>query len=149
MRPIFLVFLASLTLAFAAIVPRAAATEIYKWVDEKGVTNYSGAPPASARARRLDPRSAMVSVYTPAPVDAARLADSIQRRRIARLEEEVQAQRRASQVSQVPQEEVAPGGYYYPGAIAMTGRGRLFRPALAAPFVNARFVQQHPHRRHR
>lgn len=45
-----------------AVVPAAADT--YKWVDERGVTNYSNAPPAAASSKpvRVDNT---ISVYTP------------------------------------------------------------------------------------
>ena len=59
-RPAILVLLLVLAPAFAA------AAELYKWIDEKGVTNYSNAPPA----RTPDGKPATLvedrlSVYTP------------------------------------------------------------------------------------
>ena len=74
-----------------------AYAEIYKWVDQKGVTNYSSTPPATGTARTLDPEAAMVSVYqAPPPQDAARL-DAMMRRRVAVLENQLQAERWAQQ----------------------------------------------------
>ena len=73
--------------------------EIYKWVDQKGVTNYSSAPPASGKARTLAPGAAAVSVYpAPPPRDAER-ADAAMQARIERLENELLAERRARQTS--------------------------------------------------
>src|SRR5882757_4555730 len=45
----------------------SAQAETYKWVDEKGVTNYSSTPPASkpAQAVKVDDR---LSTYQPAPL---------------------------------------------------------------------------------
>ena len=149
------ILLACVLLALAAAAGSAAATEIYKWVDEKGVTNYSSAPPASAKVRKLDQQATMVSVYTPPPIDVARLQDSIQRSRIAQLEDEVGAQRRAAATLQQEIESreyareqclragrldcdlveggVAPG-YFLPGRNAMLNicSGRATRRATAS-----------------
>ena len=55
-----LIFLAATLLA----VP--AWAELYKWVDERGVTNYSNAPPAAAApANKLTRVENTISVYTP------------------------------------------------------------------------------------
>ena len=69
--------------------------EIYKWVDQKGVTNYSSAPPATGKARALDPGATTVSVYpTTALQDTARL-DAIMRQKVAMLENQLRAERQA------------------------------------------------------
>ena len=50
--------------AICATAP--AAAELYKWVDERGVTNYSNTPPpAAATANKLARVENKVSVYTP------------------------------------------------------------------------------------
>ncbi len=42
------------------------AAELYRWVDERGVTNYSNAPPpVAAMAKKLAHVSDKMSVYTP------------------------------------------------------------------------------------
>ncbi len=70
--------------------------EIYKWVDQKGVTNYSSAPPATGKARALDLQATTFSVYqAPAPQDAARMLDAIMRQKVAMLENQLQAERLA------------------------------------------------------
>jgi hypothetical protein len=53
-------------LAAAACVAPAAAT-MYKWVDDRGVTNYSNVPPPDVAAREGAVVSGAVSVYTPDP----------------------------------------------------------------------------------
>jgi hypothetical protein len=73
--------------------------EIYKWVDQKGVTNYSATPPATGKARALDPAAATVSVYqATAPQDAARL-DALMRQKVAMLEDQLRAARQTQQAS--------------------------------------------------
>jgi hypothetical protein len=56
-----------LLVACAAILAAAPApAELYKWVDERGVTNYSNEPPAAAAiARKLARVESTISVYTP------------------------------------------------------------------------------------
>lgn len=53
--------------AVAVILPvTAASAQIYKWVDESGVTNYSNQPPAEPKApQRVDVVESNISVYTP------------------------------------------------------------------------------------
>ena len=78
-----------------------SVAEIYKWVDEKGVTNYSGAPPARGKARSLDLQSTNLSVYpAPPPEHTARALEAAMRARIDRLENELLAERRARQARQ-------------------------------------------------
>ncbi|HWI15921.1 MAG TPA: DUF4124 domain-containing protein [Burkholderiales bacterium] len=46
----------------------AAATQLYKWVDQRGVTNYSDQPPAAAAVKKHGVIEDRVSVYTPDPL---------------------------------------------------------------------------------
>ena len=39
-----------------------ALAQVYKWVDEKGVVNYSNEAPADRKATQLDPKAARVSI---------------------------------------------------------------------------------------
>ena len=56
-----------------------ALAETYKWVDERGVVNYSNAPPANATAAKaLKTVSERISVYQPDP-NLGRLADVYRR----------------------------------------------------------------------
>jgi hypothetical protein len=59
-----LIRLLSLLAVLCATAP--AAAELYKWVDERGVTNYSNEPPpAAATAKKLTRVENKISVYTP------------------------------------------------------------------------------------
>ena len=50
------------------LVARHLCAETYKWVDEKGVTNYSSSPPANAKlAEKTQVVEERLSVYTPDP----------------------------------------------------------------------------------
>jgi hypothetical protein len=52
--------------AMLAVMP--AYSQIYKWVDERGVTNYSGQPPIDPKAaEKVAVVENKVSVYTPDP----------------------------------------------------------------------------------
>ena len=53
-------------LALALILIPAAHAETYKWVDEKGVVNYSNTPPPSA-AKKVQPVADRISTYDPDP----------------------------------------------------------------------------------
>jgi hypothetical protein len=50
------------------LVARPLCAETYKWVDERGVTNYSSSPPANARlAKKVQVVEERLSIYTPDP----------------------------------------------------------------------------------
>lgn len=81
------VFRAS-ALLLALLAPAAVSAQLYKWVDERGVVNYSNQPPADAKAgKRVEQVKDSVSVYTP---DAALQRD---------IEAEKERTRRAGQES--------------------------------------------------
>lgn len=62
MRPT--AYLAFTCAAIFSIAP--AAAELYKWVDERGVTNYSSEPPPPAvTANKISRVENKISVYTP------------------------------------------------------------------------------------
>jgi len=78
-----------------------ALAQIYKWVDDRGVVNYSGEPPADRKAQQLDTSAITVSVYEtekPGPwavaarSEAASLSDKIDK-----LERQLEAERLARQ----------------------------------------------------
>jgi len=52
--------------AIALLATGPVWAQVYKWVDDKGVVNYSSRPPAARKYGQLDPNSVSVSVYTPA-----------------------------------------------------------------------------------
>jgi hypothetical protein len=90
-----------LAMALAAL---PASAQIYKWVDENGVTNYSGDPPAAkAAATKSTAVADRISVYAPEPgVQRAIGANAANRERInsARidtLERQLAAERQSSQ----------------------------------------------------
>ncbi len=68
----------------------AAYAELYKWVDENGVTNYGDAPPASARkTTTLDESKSSLSVVPGLSKDeVARLEARADQARANRLEQE-------------------------------------------------------------
>lgn len=92
---LFLVGLASV-LALAG----GAQAQVYKWVDEKGVVNYSSTPPPKGRPAVIVDESKGRVTTVPAP-DAQRDAeattgDPALRRRVEQLEREAAAQRQAA-----------------------------------------------------
>ena len=89
MRMIVRVATALLLLTAAALPARA---ETYKWVDEKGVTNYSNAPPAGAKApKAVQKVEDRLSYYESGPLPQ-RLAQDYDRRAAAAEAEWLQRQ---------------------------------------------------------
>jgi hypothetical protein len=88
-------------IAFAA---GPALAQVYKWVDDKGVVNYSTEAPASRKATLLDPKSSRLSVVgtddaqkkglTLATANERALSDKIDR-----LERKLDAERYARSVA--------------------------------------------------
>ncbi|MGH8641816.1 MAG: DUF4124 domain-containing protein, partial [Burkholderiales bacterium] len=128
--------LACVTLLGAATP--ALSAQLYKWVDERGVTNYSNQPPTDPNtARNLRPVEGNLSVYSPDPALARAVAtyrqESYKRglaERVDYLERELAAERLARQYAppaaalSVPcQSGDCYGNYpaYYPGGIAGGG----------------------------
>jgi len=65
-------------LALILATAPAAAAELYRWVDDNGVVNYSNTPPAKTRDGKAPTRvEDTVSVYTP----EKSVTDAIERRR--------------------------------------------------------------------
>jgi Domain of unknown function (DUF4124) len=130
------VLLAAGTLSFAA----AAAT--YKWVDEKGVVNYGNALPAAARqVKQLDDDATRVSTISAVPrAQLEREKDFLLRARIARLEEELEAQRRARAAAPVPMPVYEP---YYASPPLVAG----YAPGYGVPYYwpRARFGHRPVH----
>ena len=90
------------TVCVAALAAAAAHADVYKWVDQHGVTNYSAKPPANIKAaKKIDGVEQRVSVYTPdaalkvAMAADARGSDRILSNRIDNLERQLEAERRA------------------------------------------------------
>lgn len=86
-------------LAGALLLAPGAHAQVYKWVDDKGVVNYSSSPPPKGKnAVRLNEDTGRVTtVPTPeARRDEAAAADPALRRRVEQLEREAAAQRQAA-----------------------------------------------------
>jgi hypothetical protein len=124
--------------ALLGAAPPAVSAQLYKWVDERGVTNYSNQPPADpSAAKNLGPVEGNLSVYSPDPAltraVAAHRQESYNRglaERVDYLERELAAERLARQYAppaaalSVPcQSGDCYGNYpgYYPGGIAGGG----------------------------
>lgn len=91
-----------LMVGVCAIFSAAPAwAQIYKWVDDHGVVNYSNQPPANRKVKELDTSAIPVSIYeaekpghraAAARSEAASLSDKIDR-----LERQLEAEREARQ----------------------------------------------------
>jgi len=100
----------------ATFAASAASAELYKWIDERGVVNYSDQPPLDPKAAsKLATVEDRISVYTP---DQA-LTQAIESRRqqqgnsalserIASLERQLEAERRARQTAAAAVAQPAP-----------------------------------------
>ncbi|MGH8703757.1 MAG: DUF4124 domain-containing protein [Burkholderiales bacterium] len=82
----------------AAVLAAPAGAELYKWVDEKGVTNYGSTPPANARnIQKMDessPRVSTVPGLKPEEIQAGEKRALEQK--VDQLERDLEAQRRAT-----------------------------------------------------
>jgi hypothetical protein len=75
-----------------------AHAEIYKWVDEKGVVNYSNTPPENRRSVKLDDDTGRVSTIEAYDYskDGAKQREQALKDRVAQLEEETARNRQAA-----------------------------------------------------
>ncbi|MGH7644442.1 MAG: DUF4124 domain-containing protein [Gemmatimonadales bacterium] len=74
-----------------AVLASPAGADTYKWVDEKGVVNYSNTPPVNRKSVKLDDEQGRVSTieaYDYSRGGAAKREQALQER-VARLEREV------------------------------------------------------------
>ena len=88
----------------AMLASAPASAQVYKWVDERGVTNYSSQPPADPEAaKKVAIVKDTISVYTPdkaltQAIEAARQGSGAAlSERIVSLERELEAERLARQ----------------------------------------------------
>lgn len=91
--------LARILAALAAVALAApAGAQLYKWVDDKGVTNYGSSPPANARnVQKVDesnPRVSTVPGLKPEEVQAGE--NRALQHKVDQLERDLEAQRRAT-----------------------------------------------------
>jgi hypothetical protein len=110
-------------LALAFLTLSTAHAETYKWVDEKGVVNYSNTPPpAAAKAAQtvaervstyeLDPALRQAVAYGPSPYEQMLQQEWLQRQRLMAERQNVQT------IYENPVEpyRAAYPGYYYPAS---------------------------------
>jgi uncharacterized protein DUF4124 len=120
-----------------------AWSEVYKWVDEDGVVNYSNQPPSNRKAEELDLNSIPISVIETDKVDqraawAAKSEVSSLRQKVDQLESQLQAERYARGYSVEP--AAAPVDYGYPGYLYAPGVV-FFQPHHRKPHVKpTRFI---------
>jgi len=107
-----------LSSGFAAIFLAAPAlAQVYKWVDERGVVNYSNEAPTNRNSTLLDPKSVRVSTYATddAPKRAATApastSESVLSEKIDRLERKLDAERYARGLSDVQMQTAANAQY--------------------------------------
>jgi Domain of unknown function (DUF4124) len=82
-------------LAAALALAPAAHGQVYKWTDDKGVTNYSSTPPDNRKSQKLDEEKGRVSTIEAqdlSKADAARRERAL-KDRVDRLEQEAQRNR--------------------------------------------------------
>lgn len=98
-----------------------AAADLYRWVDAKGVVNYSNIPPHGVKATQIAEAEPTVSVIPPPEQrpelrQAAREAELL--RRVEQLEDELAALRSASPAAIVySYPSVLPGATYSPPVV--------------------------------
>ena len=139
-------------LAVVAAGASASAQQLYKWVDERGVTNYSNHPPADPKtAKNVRPVEDRLSVYSPDPGLTQAIEDNQknfdqrqrERARLEAMERQAEAERQAREqraaAARQAQEaydrcvaEGRPGcpgpygveGFYYPPVVVVPPRHR-------------------------
>ncbi len=121
--------LLQVSLLGAGTLPLAVTAATYKWIDDRGVVNYGNALPATARqVRQLDEDAGRVSTIQGVPqAQLERENDRLLRARIARLEAELEEQRRARTAVSAPTPFYDPY-YAYPPMFAG------YAPAYGVPF---------------
>ena len=89
--------------------------QVYKWVDEKGVVNYSSEAPGDRKAKQLDPKSSRLSIIasdeTQRQVPTASATDKALAEKIDRLERKLDAERYARSVSEAQAQTAADSWY--------------------------------------
>ena len=91
--------------------------QVYKWVDEKGVVNYSNEAPSDRKATQLDPKAARVSVIgtddsTKRTVTAQpSVSERVLAEKIDRLERKLDAERYARSAADAQAQSAADSWY--------------------------------------
>ncbi|HUL40996.1 MAG TPA: DUF4124 domain-containing protein [Burkholderiales bacterium] len=110
----------------AALVAAPASSQIYKWVDENGVVNYTNQAPANGKAKELDLNSTRLSVIetgTPQELEMLKVKSEVGylRQKVDQLESQVESERYVGEYAAEPaatpveSEYLYPGYYYAPG----------------------------------
>lgn len=90
------------------LMASTAQSQIYKWVDERGVVNYSADPPNGRQSQKVDPNAARVTVVPSSPMPTspgASVSESGLRERVSRLENDLEAERARRTAGQPTEEE--------------------------------------------
>jgi hypothetical protein len=89
--------------------------QVYKWVDEKGVVNYSNEAPADRKATQLDPKSSRVSIVgtdeTLKRAATPSASDRVLYEKIDRLERKLDADRYARAAAEQQAQAAADSWY--------------------------------------
>jgi hypothetical protein len=93
------VFRLPLAVVLAALAIPASA-QLYKWVDDKGVTNYGSTPPANARSVEKVDESRVTTVPGLKPEEREAAEKRQLEQKVDRLERDLEAQRRATTEAQ-------------------------------------------------
>jgi Domain of unknown function (DUF4124) len=91
-----------------------AFAQVYKWVDEKGVVNYSSEAPTNRKATQLDPKSSRLSIVGTGEARKTVLAsasDSVLSEKLDRIERKLDAERYARSVSDAQAQAAADSSY--------------------------------------
>lgn len=92
----------------ALLAPPAAGAELYKWIDDKGVVNYSSTPPPPGRATKEMPQNTPgVSVIPAPPAPPPAPAKSAADQRVDELERALATEKAAREAAQSAQDERA------------------------------------------
>ena len=130
-----------LLLAAALVAAPATYGQVYKWTDDKGVTNYSSTPPDNRKSQKLDEdkgRVSTIEAYDASKSDAARREQAL-KDRMDRLEQDAQRNRQTAAAQDAMSAEAYrqwrerciadrrtdcdnPTGWYDPGYYAPYGR---------------------------
>jgi hypothetical protein len=89
--------LSSTLISVLSLAAAQASAQVYKWVDEKGVVNYSNEAPADRKAAQLDPKASRLSVIGTDDTQkrSANASETALTEKIDRLERKLDAERYA------------------------------------------------------
>ena len=111
-------FLQLVSVLIAILIAIPASAQMYKWVDENGVTNYSGEPPSPSKAaKKFGIVEERISVYTPDSAIDRRLQagastnEGILSKRIDGLERQLEAERQARQYAAAAEARASQAAY--------------------------------------